>query len=279
MEEFITSYPSWIEFVDAAEFGDTDMVESERSSRNTSNDGWSGTRSFQQAVELARGGWKDGMSRINQTIETLHPIGHNAKLEIAMARMGPGTLDMGRHAMGHPEPWMVFQETEEYNHGTGKIVTILYSMSASAYVTAGELFRKGAAVCSLINNLEANGRRCEIVLTGGALGGFHSAFKIGFTVMVKRPDEPLDIDRIAFSIAHASSFRRLGFSIFELAPMELREKIGVKKYGGYGMPSSVRLPADIFVPESSGYDSDFRDAKSIDAWVQKHLEAQGVKLL
>jgi len=214
-------FDTWEAFVNQAEHGDTDMADSQRSSRHSeSGDSWAGG-SFDNAIGLARNGWKDGADRIAARIDTVTGMmpSYGTRRELYMERVGPGAIDMGRYLMGHPAPYITWQQIEDENTSGDQIIPILFNVTASAGVSVETMFNKGAVLCVLIDQLEKSGKRVELTIalaaTNGGYGGRGSDDHVTVTVMVKRANDHLAVDRIAFSLAHAACLRRLGFSLWE----------------------------------------------------------------
>ncbi len=271
------SFDSWEDFVRAATDETTDMPESERSSRRVSDVGWngevwSGTKTWDECVELAYRGWPEGVERLSQRLrvtQDLLPV-RLRRREYELARVGPGTLDMGRYLMGHPEPYVVYRDVETDAEGPGQ-VTILFNMSVSSGIAVEELFRRGAAVCALVDSLETAGRRVSVKVAMCT----HSGDKVDVTVQLKRHEDPLDLERVAFAVAHAAAFRRLGFAVWELAPREVRYRTGIREHGGYGQVYSLREPGALCLDGADLYRSE--DPAVLRRWLVEQLKAQGVE--
>ena len=123
----------------------------------------------------------------------------------------------------------------------------------------------------LIDLLEQSGKRVELDLVHGSRV---SKASIRARVRVKDSNAPLDIERIAFAIAHPASFRRIAFSIWELPPQAIRQQCGVPN-GGYGRCEDWAEPDALYVPSSDMYN--FCDDARRVAWVTEQLAAQGVE--
>ncbi len=273
-------FNTWEAFVNQAENGETDMLDYERSSRNADDEKWAGG-SFKNAIDLARNGWKDGADRIAARIDTVTGMlpSYGTRRELVMERVGPGAVDMGRYLMGHPAPYITWKNVEDENSAGDQIIPILFNVTASAGVSVETMFNKGAVLCVLIDQLERAGKRVELTVALAATNGSYSGTKgdhVTLTVMVKRANDALDVDRIAFSLAHAACLRRLGFSLWEQAPKEIRDKIGIKKSSGYGRPEDVVAENYLVIPSSdlNTFDHQSDEWKK---WLQDKLSSFGVE--
>ena len=129
------------------------------------------------------------------------------------------------------------------------MVRVVFNGAASAGVKTEVIRDKGILTCGLLDTLEHLGYRTEFVVTfvitgrGGSGGGRNT-----IDVMVKHPDDWLDLDKIAFACAHPASLRRLAFSIWEQQPADV-----VKYYGigsGYGQPTQPAIEEGVvYIPE------------------------------
>jgi hypothetical protein len=181
-------------------------------------------------------------------------------------------LDIDAYNEGKPECFLVYQDGEEESDGSG-VVRILANLTASWNVSAEVLEVRGAALCALVQALEFAGRRCEVV-TGTNQGTMQ------VTVTLKRATEPVQMDTLAFALAHAGFYRRLMFSAWETLPKQLLKAAGIYPNRGYGHVEALEdVQADITLPGASGNDPAWQSVESARAWVLKQLREQGVQLV
>jgi hypothetical protein len=149
-------------------------------------------------------------------------------------------LNIGRYVSGHPKPYMQKQQIEDEtgDNKSGKIINIAFNMSASGEISGQEMFNKGATIAALIELLERAGKRVELKGRMSSTGHDKAKPNFRYQVMIKEAGEPIDVDRIAFALAHPGCLRRLGFSIMEQASEKIQRAIGIGEWGsGYGMPT------------------------------------------
>ena len=150
---------------------------------------------------------------------------------------------------------------------------MVFNISASSGVRTEEMMRKGATVVGLIDLLEQSGKRVELDLISGSRGNNCSIRNV---VRVKESSAPVDIERLAFAIAHPGTHRRLSFSTWEQAPLEARQLCGIPNRG-YGMPEDFSPVVDdkaIYIPSSSM--EHFGTEAARVAWGTQQLAEQGV---
>ena len=126
------------------------------------------------------------------------------------------------YAAGVPENMFVPQEEGASN--AKPIVRIAVNVVCSAFVDPQDIINRGAAVIALIDKIQGGGQRVELIAFCHIQS--HKDDRIIISVTVKRPEEPVDMDRIGFAIAHPSMLRRAMFRVVEcMCPYRL---------GGYG---------------------------------------------
>jgi len=175
----------------------------------SSDNNWSGG-SREGAFDMARNGWKEGRENMVKTMAQARP---SVSLPPAY------TLDVGgaypepcSAAAGAPDCMVSFDPVESR---VKPIVRIAVNVWASSAYRAEEFINYGAAVVSYIDAVESAGFRveltmlchCKIDRTGDTYSG---------RVLIKRAEEPLDIDRVTYCLTHPSMFRRLWFTHMQI---------------------------------------------------------------
>jgi hypothetical protein len=184
---------------------------------------WTGTKSYQHCLELADNGWPEGLKRMKKLMGDLRNIDtHDAERFLPRFVEAGDEVDVGRYLSGEPENMM------EYNivhvPASGRVVKLLVNVAASCGISAEAMFLRGAAAVMLSDLLEQSGLRAEIVV---ASAGRNGDAGVCYTVTVKRAEQPIELDRLAFMVACPSVFRRLMFRAYEqLPPEEFNKRIG-----------------------------------------------------
>lgn len=168
---------------------------------------------------------------------------------------------------------MDWREGEESRQGAGPIVTVAMNISQSSNIGTDTIEARGAAVLTLVDALEAAGRRVEVLIVKSNHYGPWGC-DVTFIVHAKRPDCPLQVDQLTFAAVHVASNRQIGFSWVERA-VQLGQCPAVDP--GYGNVPRYNLPVpvDIYLPRLNNTD---RAAMFGRQWVLKHLKAQGVAI-
>lgn len=184
--------------------------------QRTGPDPWHGTNTFEQAVEIARRGWPEGAAKaleLRAAVESAVRDLINARSTTYTFDVAGEYVDVGRFLSGEPECFGT--ESTDFGSNSRPVVKIVANLAASGAVSPESLFVRGAAIVAAIDVLEALGRRVEVWIAKGS-GVQRTGGRVHEThVLVKRADQPLDIDRLGFAVAHPACLRRLCFSIME----------------------------------------------------------------
>ena len=260
-------YDSWGDFVEhcASPCDHTDRA-------STRNDpAFRGVPDAEAAYTLARDGWTEGTKRARRLSDPLVEVisSRIERVEPTYVLEGTGALDIGRYLDGEPECWVRF--TPELVDGPGtKHLTVLYNGTVSAGVDKEVIAAKGAVMAALVELLEMAGHRVQILLG-------HSTERMGnraeILVPVKSYDQPLDIDRLTFALAHPACLRVLAFSCWEHMTPQWRERMNVGQSGGYGHPVTLQDKADITIPAENVSTPD-----AARAWILRQLAAHNITL-
>jgi hypothetical protein len=105
-----------------------------------------------------------------------------------------------------------------------------------------------------------------------------SRFNLCALVTVKKFDEPLDLPKIAYTLAHPSVLRVHHFAFMETMPRNIREGMSVP--GSYGMCSDVPddKRGDIYLNYMQYGNDQWTSPRKAVEWVKKELTAFGVTM-
>ena len=207
---------------------------------------WYKSDSYEHALELAEKGWPEGLQRMQALRAGLlsHRGGKEARFVNAFTEAGDEP-DIGRYLSGEPEN-MIHYETQ-YVPSAGRVLRIVVSAAHSSAIKESMIFNKGAAAVTLIDMVENAGLRTEVWVVAGVRSKSNADVETAVWVCLKQPDQPPELDRLAFILAHPSFMRRLCFRLFEQKSRTdfLREH-GTES--NYGYPVDVKVePEDIYI--------------------------------
>lgn len=139
------------------------------------------------------------------------------------------------------------------------IVRVVCNTSRSASVPADAIANLFGAVLSCVDAMEAAGQSVELTTLQTYSGPLSADPARGLpagkgvivaSIMLKRAGEPLELDRVAFALAHPAQSRRLGFRFLE------RQPGGHGIAGTYGwptdLPGNAIEPGTIYIPAQLG---------------------------
>lgn len=232
---------------------------------------FSGTRTYEEAHKLATTGWKEGTNRVFAFREKLDVTGE-VEREVTMFDVyGEGGVDMGRYFAGDPECMISVRKVKD-KIKSPRQVKISVNVSCQADIDEETIFRRGAGVIALVAALEAAKVRVELEAVRINSGYMSSSSFI--RMPLKRANQSLQTDKVAFALCHRSSNRRIGFSLTKMAGA-----IGSNiAEGGYGGESTYK-PTDshVFLGRLNHGTQFDNDAQTI-AWIKAELVKCGVKL-
>lgn len=108
-----------------------------------------------------------------------------------------------------------------------KVLDIYYEMTCPAYRNASELIKAGQKILGVIMELEAQGYRFNLYCVQGYYEKGNGCDML--CVKVKSANQPMDLKRMSFPIAHTAFFRGIGFDWYSKFPKSTYR-------AGYGCP-------------------------------------------
>lgn len=224
------------------------------------------TASMDEAQNLARDGWEAGRSEVEKKRAHFGAlIGAKALRAVNAYEVAGYTPDVPEFLSGNPECMIVrkYEETE----GAGRILRLVFNCAASHAMSQQTIIARGAIACALVDAIESTGARVEIVLCAASS---RSGFSCSFFATIKQASEPVEMDKLAFALAHPSTLRRIGLSVFEHdAPFIARN------YETHGTPQDVDEVdrGDVYIGRASLEDTSDRAAVS---WAREQLAKVGI---
>lgn len=223
---------------------------------------FTGTKTWDEAVGLALYGWKEGLELLHGEYVELseHLMKENEQTAYRWDLTGLA-LDIPTMLTGNPEHWL-----NAVPITARKGIRIEVNISTSGATNQGAIIKRGAAICALIDSLQEHGYIVELSLIDIGLNVMHS--NDGY-VSIEIGQTPLDMDQVAFAIAHPSSLRRLAFASHEFL-------FNTDDCGGYGCPSNdprplppqtLRIPCLEFSESKK-----FSTVESSAKWVKEQVE-------
>lgn len=271
--ESLHHFESWSELVEYAE----KRIGYGKCSRETYRPQWHGTENFEEAVKLAETGWEQGTEKCralaSQFINKVTTLVENWQIPYNVTG---SDFDVSLVNQGIPEHWCTLESHLEDGAGT-RAVRITLNTSIGGGASAAQYECRGAALVALVECLEFSGIRCEVNLYRYVVGWNSSLYEAKTFCNVKAAEQPLDMDRLAFMLAHPSTNRRLMFAVMEGHAICMN-----KTDGDYGSPSNPPLDdpmrGDIYIGNTCGNFSEWENSDMVIAWIIECLKTQGVKI-
>jgi hypothetical protein len=195
---------------------------------------------WQGALKLVRTGWLEGARDMNVALAAM-PTSRGPAIEMRYTER-KGRLSVGRFMAGNPH--CLRDKRKVYGDVADKIVYMAVNICTSGGTDAQCIANYGAAVCAVIEQLEQSGKRVALsvhFITNYHNGGYNR-INVGWTV--KRPQEPLDMATVAYSVAHPTALRRIAFALMERTPKVIQSH-------GYGVFVNLRPSDLVAVPDGA----------------------------
>lgn len=108
-----------------------------------------------------------------------------------------------------------------------KVIDVYYESTCSAMTSSNDLIKAGQKMLGVIMELEAQGYRFNLYCTQGYYAPREGCDML--CIRVKSANQPMDLKRMSFPIAHTAFFRGMGFEWYSKFPKG-------KYRSGYGQP-------------------------------------------
>lgn len=215
-------------------------------------DRWNGTDSFEDNVSLLRRGWPEGVARLVAGIEALSAMQDDVQPAWAMDAVG-AFPDVGAYLAGDIE----HMHNPDVEQPAAPVLRLCLNGSVSALVRPWQIENFGIALLTMIDSLERAGHQIELVwqavlaqvkpLRRGSkklvLSGLPPC---GVEVALKHAGEHMDLDRLAYALAHPAMLRRSVFAVIEQHPRFscLGDSFGTPR----DYPAAAREPDSLYLP-------------------------------
>lgn len=242
-----------------------------------------GTKTFEDAVKLAREGWAEGLRHAESIRAQLKDRiqGSLAERQVVQWDVAGAGVDIGRYVTGEPENMIDF--ATEFVEAPQRFLRVAVNIGASSSVDKSEMIARGAAAAAMVDLLEASGIRVEVLAVKRSQGGekvwgidpktgrakkvdVRNGKFFNLSIVLKRVEEPLELDKIIFALAHPSMLRRLWLSV-----VESKRDIHVQLGEHYGYSENWNGQADVHVGALQSWNE-----SALAQWVIGQLEAVGV---
>ncbi|MGE3279723.1 MAG: hypothetical protein AB7H90_03305 [Alphaproteobacteria bacterium] len=196
-----------------------------------------GTRTFDEAMELARYGWVEGRNHLFDAMANIRPTFPKRMDRFDVAGAYPF---VPRHVAGDPMSMVM--------PGRGAIASrpvihVNYIGGAIADVSGRAFINRGAALLSYIDALENMGYSVELTVSRRTKSK-DGTYTFEAVIPLKSAGQALDIHRCAFALAHPAMHRRLYWSIQGQHPKWFKKtgtSHGQTNTDPFDMPGAVQV--------------------------------------
>jgi len=176
-----------------------------------------GKSSWKDTVNSGSNGWPEGRERFNGKVmeAAARCTSHSKRQALTVEQAGFMPL-VPLYASGAPAYMLNFGEGSQQ---ADTIVRLQVDLCAAAGHPSERIINWGSALCVLIDSLENSGKSVEVagVMAVETVNGGKVQTVTANTV-IKPAGQSLDIDRMAFALAHPCYLRRLFFALVESVP-------------------------------------------------------------
>ena len=240
IEEF-NSYSELIKTNDSREsnWGDT---------RTDKDRKWRGA-TYDEAVQLLRYGWEDKekVEMIKETISDLEKMQDVPKMSFKNDIVGYAPI-VPLVLQGVPQN--MINSTRKPKKA--KVINLIVDISVSASTSVEEILKWGATVVAKVMNLEKRGFRVRIEIANVFSRDNWDTKVHAMRVLIKSENQPFDIKRMMFPIAHSAMFRVFGFDWYERLP-EAQHFDGYGKSLIHHSDSHARAVKDVIADTKNSY--------------------------
>ena len=229
-----------------------------------------GTKNFDEAITMARYGWRDKMDKIKKLETEIPQIYKTAPIPETKFSVAGNSVDIGRYLMGVPDCMrQTRRRFSEYADLTHKYVKIVVNISVSWTLSEDDIFNHGKNIASVINALESNNIHTKLILMNQVyqkketeqkqpktdikdlkdlkdifLPDFSPSDNVQskdaprYTIFITMKDynDKFYLEKLMFPLAHRSFLRRLIFAAQERESKNIRQTFGFFDGCGYGIP-------------------------------------------
>lgn len=174
---------------------------------------WTGTQTFEEAMELLKNGWDDMAKKLEGKLRLA------TKSEVTKTSPRPQYAMAGyqacvpRYLQGVPES-MIYSKRVPVKQ---KVITINKQVNYLADVSANQIIEESVKALTIIAKLEAQGYRVNlnaVTCSDSSYGGFTEITR----TCIKKAGERLSVAKMAFPLVNPSMLRRIIFRYRETNP-------------------------------------------------------------
>lgn len=237
-----------------------------RSSHDNNRGDWNGTRTIKDAYRMAEHGWPEGLAKLTDKMGLGLSTGRSRYRVYDVAGDFPS---VGRAIAGMPDS----MTRRVIASGTRKpVVELVFNGSFASSCDPDSIMNYGAAIATAIDELEDAGFSVGLQITATTNIGERSDPKIIAPIInLKKPGEPMELDRLVFFTANPAFLRRLVFAHWET--MATKSQLG-SAYGYICDLPDVPEETIYFGKQGANFNDNCRTPESARAYVKSIIKAK-----
>lgn len=250
MDQKISHYNSFRELLTQVVNGDIDDTLHKSSLASIHRDReFTGTKSFEDALDIASNGWPEGMEQIKKYTTTYTKLWQKffpqQDFGSEMRQQESGAIIvMDEFLKGSPDCMLDFHPDEESDDKLkgSKLQRMIVNACCNCHIDINAIYQRGALLAALVNSMELSGFNVEIIVVWQVDSSRYSSGEtqsLRYTLTLKKFQDFLDVDQLAFTLAHPSMLRRFIFRLIEQEPSKY-----TKNYVGHGYGVTMDIPEE-----------------------------------
>ncbi len=246
------------------------------------------TRTFEDAMDLARGGWHGGLSQLKSIPQIKLPFcerlqqTYNIQTKYDIAG---GTVNIGRYLSGMPDCMRRINTTLSHNL-PARIQKVFIYGTFHRHVPVSDVLKRGYTVYQIIEALEMANIQTEITLAFST-NKYNMQSKDDYDfyetyIKIKDTTDIIYPEKLLFCLAHPSMLRRLVFSEWERNNWRIRDRFHFygndDQHHGYGacipdwLPPSTLTKDAIVIPYIENTDGMDDVLKKVEKLIKSQYE-------
>lgn len=190
-------------------------------SRKTSNPSFHGTKSWEEAHSLLVQGWSPEAEKLENRLRS-ETIPDAIKRAVSVYDFAGQTACVPRYLNGMPDSMI----NRKMITRKAPVVELFRGITYPHYYTQKQIEDDGLYTLQLVQELERRNVRVKLHV-------YHTTHEIqthGMTLVIKQPEERLNVSKIAFPLVHTSMLRRVAWRVLETN----QDVVDYRLYAGYG---------------------------------------------
>lgn len=201
-------------------------------SSHTKDKDFTGTESYDEAIDLLYSGYKDPIPEIKKVLreqkKLMSKVYSSLPHPVPKNHVAGFVPNVPNSLLGLPQSMI----TVEKENQKRKTLSIIYAFGGSAFQEQEYFIQTGTSLVSAINIIETAGIQTELKLC--FIPTEHCGEIFFPTVKIKSFGERFNLQKICFPMIHPSMFRRIGFRYLETTPLMTKDFTE-----GYGYVPSI----------------------------------------